>query len=110
MICPYCKKQFTMQEAKIRSLPENRYYWGVLLKILSDYTGHTEEEMHEVCRSLFLNETITLETKEGISLKQIPRSSKELNTVEFEIYLAEIRQWASRDLGCYIPLPNEDMI
>jgi len=35
------------------------------------------------------------------------RSTTKLNTTAFEEYLEKIRLWASMELNCLIPLPNE---
>lgn len=87
---------------KIRSLSENRYYRGVVIKKLSDFTGYNDNEMHNILRYKFL-----LKYHENHKIPPIARSTTELTTVEFEEYLTKIREWASIDLGCYIPLPNE---
>jgi hypothetical protein len=34
-----------------RSDLQNRYYWGVVLKYLSDETGHTKDELHEIFKT-----------------------------------------------------------
>ena len=41
---------------KTRSSPQNRYYWGVVLKLISEKTGYTREEIHEMLRLLYLRE------------------------------------------------------
>lgn len=41
---------------RTRSLAENKYYWGIVIKILSDYTGFDPDEMHEVIKYKFLAE------------------------------------------------------
>jgi hypothetical protein len=38
---------------------------------------------------------------------KIPRSTATLSTLEMEDYLARVREFASMELGCYIPEPNE---
>jgi hypothetical protein len=93
-----------------RSLNQNAYYWGVVIEILSQHTGYTSEEMHEVLRSRFLNTTIDFSFKNKNEELKGSRSTSDLNTKEFETYLAEIRQWASRDLEVWIPEPNETEI
>ncbi len=84
---------------KYRSNNENRYYWGVVVKLLSEHTGYSSDEMHDALRMLFLRNAD----------RKIPtlRSSTSLTTIEFENYLTEIRQWATQELDCFIPLPNE---
>ena len=39
---------------KKRSLNQNQYYWGVILKLIADSTGHTPEEVHHFMKSEFL--------------------------------------------------------
>lgn len=109
MKCPYCQKEINLKEYKMRSLPENRYYFGVVLKILSDELGYSVNEVHELTKQMFLSEVIFLKTKEGVKEIHIPKSTTNLKTVEFEEYLSSIRQWASMELGIYIPTPNEEM-
>ena len=84
---------------KPRSKQENRYYWGVVIKLLSEATGYNQDEMHEALRMLFLVDRSDL----------IPtlKSTAFLTVEEFEEYLSTIRMWASQSLNCYIPLPNE---
>lgn len=83
-----------------RSTLENNYYWGVVLEIISDWTGYTPQEAHDALREKFLSKA---DGERG--LVRI-KSSAALTTVEFEEYLSKIRQWASEQ-GVFIPLPNE---
>ena len=93
----------------IRSVNQNAYYWGVVLKILcrgqkgEGGLGYREEEMHEILRGKFLREAVRI----GDDLIHYAKSTASLNTTEFEEYLTEIREWASVELTCCIPLPNE---
>jgi hypothetical protein len=97
--CVIKKKQ------KPRSVPENKYYWAVIIGAVSDITGYTEDEAHEAMKLLFLRKK---EAYRGDrKLPETVRSTTELTTVEFENYLSSIRQWASAEFGYYIPLPNE---
>ena len=84
---------------KDRSSNENRYYFGVVVKMLGDELGYTPEEMHEALKFHFLRD-------ESRKLPTV-KSTADLSTVEFESYLTQIRQWASVEMGIYIPLPNE---
>ena len=107
MKCPHCHKEFSPKEAKMRSLPELRYYFGVIVKILSDELGYTPNEMHEILKMMFLSELRILKTKQGIKEIRIAGSTGEKTTIEIEDYYSRIREWASIYLGIYIPLPNE---
>lgn len=86
-----------------RSINENSYYWGVVVAILSDYTGDRPEEMHEILKAKFLRRQVNFGGEELILIK----STASLNTKEFEEYLESIRIFAITELDVKIPLPNE---
>jgi hypothetical protein len=91
------------KEKSQRSLDQNSYYWGVVVEILRDYFGYETyeaEEVHDGLKLLFLR------IHEDKGLKTM-RSTKKLNTVEFEDYLEKIRRWAIKEHNCFIPSPNE---
>jgi len=81
-----------------RSNNQNRYYFGIVIKILGDELGYMPDEMHEALKWKFLRKGGKLETV---------KSTSSLTTIEFEEYLELIRIWALRDLEIAIPLPNE---
>jgi hypothetical protein len=87
------------QKKSQRSLDQNSYYWGVVVAILGDHCGYDPEEMHEALKFKFLRKG-----KEGL---ETVTSTTDLNTKEFEDYLERIRRWASMELNCFIPQPNE---
>ena len=91
--------------AKKRSTKQNNYYWGVVLKYLSETTGYSVHEMHEVCKLKF-NPYEKANKKTG-EITVFGGSTTELNTIQEEEYLENIRRWAIVDLDCLIPLPNE---
>lgn len=82
-----------------RSIEQNKYYWGVIIKILSEELGYFPEEIHDACRFKFL--------RVSGRVLSIARSTTELTTIEFEIYQEQIRIWALTELQIKIPLPNE---
>lgn len=84
---------------KQRSNQENRYYWGVVVKLLSEHTGYSDDEMHDALRMLFLKDHA-----EGLPTL---KSTASLSTVDFEDYMSKVRQWASQELQVYVPEPNE---
>lgn len=108
MKCPICKCEFT-PNLKNRSTQENRYYFGVVVKALSELTGFNPDEMHEILKHKFLKKSVWITNIEKGTVEEvvITQSTTELTTVEFENYLAKIRQWAGEELNCPIPLPNE---
>lgn len=87
-----------------RSTSQNRYYWGVLIRMVADEMGHlVPDDAHDFMKRLFL--------KRGIDFKgkryEVVGSTASLDTIEFEKYLDRCRQWAAQELNLVIPLPNE---
>lgn len=86
-----------------RSNQQNRYYHGVILPLLADHTGYSTNELHEILKRMFNGKTIAIKGTGYI----VGQSTTELTTEEMEHYLGQIRDWASIELGCYLPNPNE---
>ena len=82
-----------------RSAEQNAYMWGVVYKLISDETGYTPDEVHQLMAERFLGYE-----KNGHTFV---RSTTSLNTAEMEEYLSAVRMFASTDIFLYIPLPNE---
>lgn len=82
-----------------RSLNQNRYYWGIVVGLISQTTGYTPSEAHQELGKMFLQYT-----KEN---RVFIRSTTDLNTAEAEKYFEDCRLWAWHELNIKIPLPNE---
>lgn len=82
-----------------RSLNQNKYYWGVVVKILANHTGYTSDETHQELARMFLGYD-----NNG---KRFVKSTTKLNTFDFEQYMDKCRKWASEEMNVHIPLPNE---
>jgi len=87
------------KEKKARSSQQNRYYWGCVCKTISKDTGYTPDEIHQLMQKQFLK----YENKGEWFVK----STTKLNTKDMEDYLENVRRFASMELSCYVPLPNE---
>lgn len=104
-VSDYCKDAdgkyiLLVQKAKEkRSLAQNRYYWGIVIKMLSDYTGFTSQEMHQV-----LGDNLWSYEKDG---RKFIKSTTEMNTAEFAANIDAARLFAQDNIGIYIPEPNE---
>lgn len=93
---------------KPRSAEENRYYWGVVVSILSDELGLIPEEVHDIVKNKFLlNHRIKTENGKVVWAVAYPRSTSTLSTSEFEDLMSKVRMWAASEFKIYIPLPNE---
>ena len=91
------------KQKRQRSIQANRYYWGVVLKIIGDELGYFPEDTHKIFATMFLKEVF----KVGDQSIESYKSTTKLSTVQFEEYLSNIRMFASSELGILIPLPNE---
>lgn len=82
-----------------RSLKENNYYWGVIIKMISEETGAFPDDVHYELKRMFLKQ----------SGDKIPVliSTTNLSTTDFEEFLSKVRIWAASELGIMIPQPNE---
>jgi len=83
-----------------RSDQQNRYYWGVVVRLLAEHCGYTPDEMHDALRVQFL-------TVKREGLPTTMRRTSDLDTAEMEQFMSSVRQWASMELSIYIPEPNE---
>lgn len=91
---------------KSRSNPQNSYLWGVVYKTISDETGYTCEELHELFKDSFLpHKLVTI----GNRSVRVTPSTTELSTVDFEEYINTICQYSAETIGVAIPMPNEPL-
>ena len=104
MICPRCGYS---PSGKNRSNPQNKYYWGVIVQTLSDELGYTRNEIHDLIKYRFLSTPDIVKGRTGQVMLQRTKSTTELDTKSFESLMSEIREWASIELGIYLPEPNE---
>jgi hypothetical protein len=87
------------KQEKQRSNNQNKYYWSVVVGMISDETGLTPDETHEALKIKFL-------PKHHDILPTV-KSTTKLSTIEFQAYIAEIVMFAAEFLGVIIPDPNE---
>jgi len=89
---------------KKRSVNQNAFLWGVVYRYVSDETGFTKDESHqEMCR-MFLS--YDKQTPNG-TIKSFVRSTTDLDTLEMEAYIAQIKDFMLEQFSCLIPEPNE---
>ena len=90
-----------------RSILQNKYYWGVVIKMLSAEIGYEPEMMHEYMKDAFLDKFKGVYgMPDGGELKW-GKTTTALTTKEFDDYLYAIRIWADSFLSLNIPLPNQ---
>lgn len=86
-----------------RSLNQNQYYWGIVIRIIADETGHSSDEIHELMKQMFLKDVIIIK---GDKYETV-RSTTDLDTMQFsQDYIKRIKQWAWSELNLIIPEPD----
>ena len=85
--------------SKKRTTPQYSYLHGVPYSIISDWSGHTVDEVADAMKAMFL-------VPREICGVAVSGTTTKLDTVQFEEYTAQIRAWGAQQ-GVYIPLPNE---
>lgn len=99
---------YLLDKNKNRTLSANRYYFGVVLKTISEHMGEknlgiTIEDLHEVLKGKF-NAKVVLIDGEAY---EIGETTKKMTQDDFVNYVEQIREWALDNLNCYIPNPQE---
>ena len=109
---PDCRIKLTIEKLyNKRSNPQNRYYWGVIVREACDgyyeATGEwkTAEDMHEILKAE-CNHKELVNPETGQILK-VPQSTTGLSTVDMEIYLEKCRRFIDEWFNRRVPLPNE---
>lgn len=112
---------------KNRSVSQNSYYWGCVLEIISRDTGEVNKDrLHNLFKWKFsprieikiapktqMSELFDQDTGEVFGEPQtvnelVPMDTSEMNTIEFEEYLENIRVFMATEYGITIPLPDKN--
>lgn len=93
-----------------RTTKQNRYYWGVVVKMIKERfkeLGHEldSDEVHDFLKGEFNKREIVTENDHHLS---IPRSTKDLDSQTFNEYIEKVRQFAAITLEINIPDPDEN--
>lgn len=81
-----------------RSLHINNYYWGVVLEAISEYSGHTKDELHDIFATSMLPLVIFRNYQD--------LTSTECSSKEMWEYCLKIRHWFLKFTGRIIPDPR----
>lgn len=104
-------KQVELTEKTFRSLRQNSYL-HCLLGILAIDQGLTIDYVKEFYYKRLVNPDIFVITKEDkmIGKIEVLRSSKDLTKEEMSKSIDKLRNWASSELGCYLPSADEESL
>jgi hypothetical protein len=108
------KHQVTIKDVRNRSLPQNDYYWSVVVPMcrvgLYD-AGYdevkTNDDAHEVLKHVHLRRRMV--SKQTGDVIDIAGSSAKLTVAEFSEYIESICKWSAEFLSVVIPSPNEEL-
>ena len=104
-------KQVELVEKTQRSLSQNAYL-HCLLGILAIDQGVTIEYAKEFYYKRHVNRDLFVLTKKDKFLGDIEvlRSSRDLTKEEMSKSIDKLRNWASSELGCYLPSADEESL
>ena len=92
-----------------RSQAQNDFLHGVTLRILSDETGESIEDLKEY----LLGEAFGWENKAAFDgrtfFRPVKRNTSRLTVKEFSWFIEWCESWAASTLGVAIPRPGEDV-
>lgn len=88
-----------------RTIPQNAYYWGVVIKMLTDLTGYEPSILHEYLCRKFIGEKSRSVFDELIRIRG---SSSDLTTSEFQEFIEKVRVWAFEKFGNECDIPDSE--
>ena len=92
------------REQQRRSLKANAYLWGCVYHELAEWSGHTEDELHEFFKEKFLpKRELMFPTGEEVPIHGTTRL---LSMEEFSEYVSKVKLWAAEQ-GVPIPEPDD---
>jgi hypothetical protein len=98
---------------KKRSNNQNAFYWGVLIPLMQQGAKHTwgeswsVDKAHKHLSKLFVfHESVNIKT--GL-ITQTPKSTTELTTTDWEVYVTEIRIYLLENFDIDAPEPNQEI-
>jgi hypothetical protein len=94
-----------VRQQHLRTMPQNRYYHGVVVDSIAGFIGESREETHELLKAQFLPKR-SIELLDGRGL-EMPPSTRLLSVEEFAAYIERVRVWAAQFLSLSIPDANQ---
>ena len=94
-----------VRQQHLRTMPQNRYYHGVVVDSIAGYIGESREDTHELLKEKFLPRR-RVELLGGQFL-EMPPSTRHLSVEAFSEYVEQIKLWASEWMHLSIPDANQ---
>lgn len=94
-----------------RSQQQNRYWWGVCVELVSEHTGYTPEDIHEIAKQMFIPKRLAVADGNGEIQGEfvVGGSTRQMNTEEFGEFIERFKQWAAETLDVVIPDPESGL-
>lgn len=89
---------------KKRSVNQNAYLHGVVYRYVGEEIGLTTEEAHQTMKEYFLSYEKKMPNG---SVRKFTRSTTDLDTMEMEAYISQIKDFMLENFSCLIPEPNQ---
>jgi hypothetical protein len=86
-----------------RTMNQNKYYNGVVLKIIGQHLGYERDEVHEILSAKFLKKMLNVGGNDMVVVK----STTSLTTEEMSHYIEKCKRFAAVEFGCFIPEPED---
>lgn len=91
------------RRVKRRSLPQNSFYWGVIIKLIATETGDDEQSTHETLKDMYC----PTKPKTVFGVSRELRSTTLLNESEMTEYCERCMAFAASELGISFPTKDE---
>ncbi len=77
-----------------RSHLQNKYYWGVCVHLVSEHTGYSPEEVHELAKQMFIPKRLSVANGNGEIVGEFVMggSTRTLTTAEFSEFTERFKQ------------------
>lgn len=85
---------------------QNAWYWGQVLPLIAEFTGHTSEELHEIYKRMFLPKRVVKYKDKEIVMAG---STTTQSISEFGEYIERILAEAA-SLGVVVPEPRKEWL
>jgi len=96
----------TISDRTRRTDRQNNLWWKYM-SILSEHTEFTKEEIHEICKFMFLKKELVNEKTDEVY--SYIGSTAKLTKEEFSELIEKLLQWAAQTLSVILPNPGEQL-
>ncbi|RTK93083.1 hypothetical protein EKI60_06615 [Candidatus Saccharibacteria bacterium] len=106
--CPKCQYEWVTKQ---RSNQQNRYWRGVVVPMVAEAMGESNHDYvaDEIKKIPEVSGVMRHYCSNKDDKAYRIRSTTELSTAEWEVFMSSVRMWASKFYSIFIPEPNESV-